>query len=287
MPPDMSFDDLGGLGELKRWLKVRSSTFSEGARKYGIPFAKGTLLAGIAGTGKSAIAKALSKEWDMPCFQVDLGTLFSGTVGSTEANVRRLIRLVEAVGKCILYVDEAEKCLNVSAVAGSGDSGTSSRLFATLLTWLNDHTCPVFTILTTNNFTILPPELIRKGRLSELFWLDIPDAAERTDIWNVIIKRYKREPANFNVSELVDNTADYTGAEIQELFVSAMTNAFFEGKEVSTKHVLEAIGTSRPQAVINAKELAVMREHAASKLRSAKGIAKVGNGQEYREVRIP
>ena len=138
----------------------------------------------------------------MPCFQLDVGSLFSGTVGSSEANMRQLVRIIEAVGKCIVYIDEIEKSMNVDAVSGRGDSGVSSRLFATLLTWMNDHTSPVFTIVTSNNFTILPPELIRKGRLSELFWIDIPDALERKDIWKVIIKRRKRDPKKFNLAEL-------------------------------------------------------------------------------------
>ena len=284
MKPDSSFDDLGGLADLKNWLKVRSIAFTKEAKEYGIPYPKGVLLASPPGCGKSQTAKALSKEWNTPCFQLDIGSLFNGTVGSTEANFRAVLRIVDAVGKCILFIDEAEKSLNVDAVAGRGDTGTSSRSFASLLTWMEDHTTPVFVVMTSNNFTILPPELIRKGRLSELFWIDIPDIEERKDIWKVIIQRYGRDAQKFDLVALSKDSDKFTGSEIKDAFVSAMTNAFFIDKEVDQEQVAKVLADSKPQADVNRAELDLMREKSKDKLRSAKGVAVMTTSKEFRLI---
>lgn len=284
LPPDTSFDDLGGLGDLKKWLKMQVKTFSKEAKVYGLTPSKGLLLNGISGTGKTAIAKAVSKEFNAPCFQLDVGGLFDSKVGGSEANMRSAIKVIEAIGRAVLLVDEIEKSLNKSATSGTGDSGTSSRLFATLLNWMSEHTSPVFIVGTSNDFTVLPPELLRKGRFSELFWLDLPDQAERQDIWRVIIRRHKRNVAEFNVMELAEASDKYTGAEIQEAFISAMTSAFSNNTEVTQTHVLAAIKDMKPQAEINPAQLQKMRDEAANKLRSAKGLELIGTPKEFRAM---
>ena len=168
LKPDVTFDQVGGLKGLKAWIKTRARAYEPEARTFGLPFSRGVLLAGINGCGKTLLAKAAAHAMQMPLFQLDVGSLFSPTVGSTELNFRRMIQTVDAVGRCIVFIDEIERALNNDAVSGRSDSGTSSRSFGTLLTWLSDHTTPVFVIGTSNNFLNLPVEFLRKGRFSEL-----------------------------------------------------------------------------------------------------------------------
>jgi hypothetical protein len=166
--PDVTFDSVGGLDGLKTWIRQRGQAYLPEAREYGLPYPRGMLLCGVPGCGKTLLAKATSAELGLPLFQLDIGSLFGKLVGETESNFRRVIQLVDGVGSCVLFVDEIEKALNRSAVSGAGDTGTSSRSFGTLLSWLSDHKTPVFVIGTSNNFTVLPPEMIRKGRFDEL-----------------------------------------------------------------------------------------------------------------------
>ena len=166
--PDVTFDEVGGLDGLKIWIRQRALAYTPKAREFGLPYPKGMLLCGIPGTGKTLIAKATAAELGLPLFQLDVGGLFGSLVGATEQNFRKVIQIVDGIGSCVLFIDEAEKALNKSAVSGQGDTGTSSRSFGTLLSWLSDHKTPVFVVGTSNDFTILPPELIRKGRFDEL-----------------------------------------------------------------------------------------------------------------------
>jgi len=166
--PDISFDNIGGLNGLKKWIRTRAKAYSQAAREYQLPYPKGVLLCGIPGGGKTALAKATANEFGFPLFQLDIGALFGKYVGESEENFRKVIETVDSVGRCILFIDEIEKSLNKSATSGSGDTGTSSRSFATLLSWLSDHKSPVFVIATSNDHTRLPTELIRKGRFDEV-----------------------------------------------------------------------------------------------------------------------
>lgn len=168
MPPDTTFEEVGGLEGLKIWIRQRGLAYSPKARTYGLPYPRGILLTGVSGVGKTLIARATSAELKLPLFQLDVGSLFGKLVGESEANFRRVLQIVDGIGSCILFIDEIERALNKSAVSGQGDSGTSSRSFGTLLTWLSDHKTPVFVIGTSNNFTNLPVEFIRKGRFDEL-----------------------------------------------------------------------------------------------------------------------
>jgi len=274
LPPDIGFANVGGLGQLKQWIRLRANSFSKAAREYGLPFSKGVLLAGVAGCGKTMIAKATSKEFNMPLFQLDVGALFGSLVGQTEQNCRAVIKTIESIGQCVILIDELEKSLNNSATSGAGDSGTSSRMFGTFLSWLNDRICPAFIMATSNNLLVLPPELIRKGRLDETFWLDLPEADERRDIWNVVIKKYKRDvmPVKFDLAKLAEKSANYTGSEIDCAFVSAMFKAFSGGKEVSMLELLEALDETIPQAKVNEEQLARMREFAKGRLRNAREL---------------
>jgi SpoVK/Ycf46/Vps4 family AAA+-type ATPase len=232
---------------------------------------KGILLASVPGSGKSLIAKAIAKEFDCPLFALDIGSLFDSLVGNSEKNMREMIKTVESIGKCVILVDEIEKSLSNNAVSGGGDSGTSSRIFGTFLTWLNDRTNPAFIVATTNNHTILPSALIRKGRFDQLFWLDLPTAEERKDIFNVVIKKYGRDPKDFNLKSLVGGAENFTGAEIEEVFKDALFRAFESKEEVGDQHIQDVLADFIPFAVSHEDDLNVMRRQAQGKLTMVSG----------------
>ncbi|NBQ67397.1 MAG: AAA family ATPase [Nitrosomonadaceae bacterium] len=269
LEPDVTFDQIGGLEPLKQWINTRRHAYSQQARDYGLPYPRGILLCGIPGVGKTLLAKAASSALGgFPLFQLDVGALFGKHVGESEENFRRMIQLIDGVGRCILFIDEVEKSLNKAAVSGQGDSGTSSRSFATLLSWLSDHKSPVFVIATSNDHTKLPPELVRKGRFDELWWIDLPTENERSAIFTVLFKKYKRDFDKLGAkAKLLAATQDFTGAEIEQAIVGAMFNAFGAGRELTPEDVVAEAAAITPFAKMSAKELAEMREKAEGRLR--------------------
>jgi len=271
MEPNVSFDNVGGMSGLKKWLLARKNAYSKEAKEYKLPMPKGILLASVPGSGKSLIAKAIAKEFDCPLFALDIGSMFDSLVGNSEKNMREMIKTVESIGKCVILIDEIEKSLSNNAVSGGGDSGTSSRIFGTFLTWLNDRTNPAFIVATTNNHTILPSALIRKGRFDQLFWLDLPTAEERKDIFNVVIKKYGRDPKDFNLKSLVGGAENFTGAEIEEVFKDALFRAFESKEEVSDQHIQDVLVDFIPFAVSHEDDLNVMRRQAQGKLTMVSG----------------
>jgi ATP-dependent 26S proteasome regulatory subunit len=266
MEPNISFDNVGGMQGLKNWLNTRKKAYSKEARDYNLPMPKGMLLASVPGTGKSLICKAIAKEFDCPLFALDIGSIFDSLVGNSEKNMREMIKTVESIGKCVILIDEIEKALSNSAVSGSGDSGVSSRIFGTFLSWLNDRKNPAFIVATTNNHTLLPSALIRKGRFDQLFWVDLPTAEERKEIFNVVIKKYNRNPKNFSLKTLVNGSEDFTGAEIEEVFKDALYKAYDAGEEVGDSHVMEVLAEFIPFAVSHEDDLRTMRKQAQGKL---------------------
>jgi len=266
MEPDISFANVGGMQGLKKWLTARKNGYSKEAREYNLPMPKGMLLASVPGTGKSLICKAIAKEFDCPLFALDIGSMFDSLVGNSEKNMREMIKTVESVGKCVILIDEIEKSLSNSAVSGGGDSGVSSRIFGTFLTWLNDRKNPAFIVATTNNHTLLPPALIRKGRFDQLFWVDLPTADERKEIFNVVINKYKRDPKDFSIKTLVNGSVNFTGAEIEEVFKDALYKAFENSEEVNDSHVLDVLSEFIPFAVSHEEDLQTMRSQARGKL---------------------
>ena len=270
LEPDVTFDQVGGLDGLKVWIRQRGLAYTTAARSYGLPYPRGVLLCGVAGCGKTMLAKATCAELKLPGFQLDVGALFGKMVGETEQNFRKVIQIVDGIGSCILFIDEIEKALNRAAVSGAGDTGTSSRSFGTLLSWMADHKSPVFVIGTSNNFLTLPAEMIRKGRFDELFWLDLPTEQDREAIFVVTLRRYNRDPKKFNVKQLAKNSATFTGAEIDAVITSAMFRCFADGqREITTNDILTEIKGMTPQAEINKEGLREMREEAQGKLRMA------------------
>lgn len=266
---DIAFDSVGGLDGIKAWIKTRKHAFSKEARDYNLPYPKGIGLAGVAGCGKTLISKAIANEFKFPLFQLDLGGLFSKYVGETEGNFIQMVKTVDSIGRCVILIDEIEKYLNSGATSGNGDSGTSSRSFGTLLSWLNDRTNPAFVVFTSNNHLALPPELVRKGRFDDIFWVDLPSVEERKDVFSVVIKKYGRDVKNFDIDELVVNSAEFTGSEIDNAFKAALFAAFAEDKEVSHKHVLKELVDTIPQSRTNSEHISAMRGKVEGLLRPA------------------
>ncbi len=269
LPSEISFDNVGGLTELKKWIQVRKNGFSNAAKNYGLPFPRGVGLSGFAGTGKTLSAKAIAKEFGFPLFQLNIGSLFGKYVGDTEGNTEQVIKVIESIGSCVILIDEVEKYLSTDATSGRGDTGTSSRSFGTILSWLSDRTNPALIVYTTNNHTILPDALIRKGRFDELFWVDLPNAVERAEILKVVITKYKREVANFDLKSLVQKTANFTGAEIDNLFSEAMFNSFSQGKEINEAHIDAVLETFIPQALLYPDKVEFLRNSVKGQLRLA------------------
>merc|ERR1711934_1312425 len=180
--------DLGGLDVFKEWLQVRDQAFSQEAIQYGLPYPKGLLLVGVQGTGKSIAAKIIATEWQLPLLRLDFGWLFASLIGQSEQRVRKMIEIAEALSPCVLWVDEIDKAF--AGAQSSGDSGTTSRVLATFITWLSEKASPVFVVATANNIDWIPPEILRKGRFDEMFFLNLPTREERQAIFEVHLKKY-------------------------------------------------------------------------------------------------
>jgi ATP-dependent 26S proteasome regulatory subunit len=227
-------DNVGGLAMLKDWLMLRERAFTQEARDYGLPAPKGIALIGIPGTGKSLTAKMIAGLWRLPLLRLDVGALFGSLVGESEERTRRALTLAETIAPCILWVDEMEKAF----AFGDGDSGTSQRVFASLLTWMQDKTAPCFVVATANNIAALPPELLRKGRFDEVFFLDLPTIEERREIFSVHIKKRKCIPGEFDIERLARESEGYVGAEIEQTVIDAMYLAFNQGmRKITTEDI--------------------------------------------------
>lgn len=262
---DLSINDIGGLENLKSWLKKRNNSWSENAKKYCIPAPKGVLITGVPGCGKSLTAKAMSEIWQLPLLRLDLGKIFSGLVGSSEENMRRAISTAEAVAPSILWVDEIEKGL--SGVNSSNDSGVSSRIFGQFLTWMQEKEAPVFVIATANNINNLPPELLRKGRFDEIFFVDIPTYNERKEIFSLhLAKRLKDEEVSSKIelndelyAKLASMTEGFIGAEIEQVVISALYEAFFENRALELRDLEKTIKNTVPLSTTQKEQILALR----------------------------
>ncbi len=266
---DLGIDDIGGLDNLKRWLLKRNNSWSEKAKKYCIPAPKGVLVTGVPGCGKSLTAKAMSTIWQLPLLRLDLGKIFSGIVGSSEENMRKAIATVEAVAPAILWVDEIEKGLN--GVSSANDSGVSSRIFGTFLTWMQEKTAPVFVIATANNIDRLPPELLRKGRFDEIFFVDLPTLKERKEIFKVHLAKRLKDPeicADIRpndakiITALAKMTEGFIGSEIEQVVISALCDAFFEDRALKFSDFEKSIVNTVPLSQTQKEQILAIREWA-------------------------
>ncbi len=263
------FSDVGGMEILKDWLVKRRAAFSSRARDFGLPLPKGILLIGVPGTGKSLTAKAVGALWQMPLLRLDVGKIFGGLVGSSEENIRNVIKTAEAIAPAILWIDELEKGFSGTGSSGQTDGGTTSRVFASFITWLQEKTTPVFVIATANNVQQLPPELLRKGRFDEIFFCDLPDREDRRSIIDIHIRKKKRDPGQFDMEKLVDATTDYSGAELEQAVIASLYDAFDTGMDLSTDGLLSTLREIVPLAITMREQIEAMREWARTRARPA------------------
>jgi AAA+ superfamily predicted ATPase len=260
---------VGGLDELKDWLRRRSAAFSQKAQAFGLPPPKGVLLVGVQGCGKSLCAKAVSREWNMPLLRFDVGRVFSSLVGSSEGNIRRAIAVAESIAPAVMWIDEIDKAFAGSQGSAGTDGGTTARVMSTLLTWLSEKTKPVFVLATANDISNLPPELLRKGRLDEIFFVDLPSATERREILRIHIERRKRDPAAFDLDELLAASEGFSGAEIEQAIISALYDAFYVGRDLRTGDVLRSIHETVPLSRTMSERVSELRAWADGRARMA------------------
>ncbi|MGC8828267.1 MAG: AAA family ATPase [Verrucomicrobiia bacterium] len=264
-----NFENIGGLGCLKDWLNKRSAAFTEQARQFGLPSPKGILLIGVQGCGKSLCAKAVSNLWQLPLLRFDMGRMFGSLVGSSEENIRRAIAVAESVSPCILWVDEIDKAFAGSQGSGATDGGTTARVFSTFLTWLSEKKSPVFVVATANDISQLPPELLRKGRLDEIFFVDLPSLEERKEIFKIHIQKRGRNPELFEIDRLADASKDFSGAEIEEAIISALYDAFYLKTDLSTELILNSIKQTVPLAKTMDEQINRLRMWCEGRARNA------------------
>lgn len=261
--PGEHLNDIGGLDGLKLWLGKRRLHFTEPAKNYGLPVPRGILLVGVQGTGKSMTAKAIANDWFLPLLRLDTGRLFGGVVGESERRIREMIEIAESLSPCVLWIDEIEK--SFSNTSQSGDSGTTNRVFSTLLTWLAEKKAFVFVVATANALEGIQLELIRKGRFDEIFFLDLPNKNERKNIFEVHLKSFRPESWKlYDTNELSKLTPSFSGAEIKQLVVEAMYQAFSEGREFKTQDIIKEINRSVPLAKLHQESIQKLQAWARS-----------------------
>jgi len=270
-PARETLDDVGGLDLLKEWLRRRQRAFGPQAREFGVEPPRGVLLLGIQGTGKSLTAKATARTWGLPLLRLDMGRVFGSLVGQSEENLRTALRVAEAMAPAVLWIDEVEKGAAGVHASGVLDSGVTARVVGTLLTWMQerDPGRPVFIAATANSITSLPPELMRKGRLDEIFFVDLPDEAERAEILAIHLRKRRRDPDRFDIAEVARATDGFSGAEIEQVVVDGLYAAFDAGRNLETEDLLRAAEETIPLFQTRGEEIARLREWARNHARPA------------------
>ena len=281
-------DSVGGLDALKSWLTKRTVAFTEQARAYGLPAPKGVLLLGVQGCGKSLMAKTISNVWQLPLLRFDVGRVFGSLVGSSEMNIRRAIKVAESVSPVVFWIDEIDKAFRGSRGSGAAtDAGTSARVFSSFLTWLSEKKSPVFVVATANDVSMLPPELLRKGRFDEIFFVDLPLVNERKEIFKVHLSKRKLDWTKFDIDRLAIVSSEYSGAEIEEAIISAMFDAFYEKKELTTEGLLASLQQTVPLSKTMSEDVDNLRKWAKGRARPATSAeAAAEGGEERRKLEI-
>ena len=253
-----TLDEIGGLHNLKRWLALREKSLGDEAIAFGIEPPRGVLMLGVQGAGKSLSAKAIATAWKRPLMRLDVGALYDKFIGETERRLRGALQQAERMAPVVLWIDEIEKAF-ASAASQSTDGGLSKRMFGSLLTWMQEHAAAVFLIATANDVSALPPELLRKGRFDEIFFIDLPDAAAREQIWQIHLKKRNRDPELIELNEVVAASDGYSGAEIEQAVKSAIYSAFSVNALLSTRMITDALKASPPLSVTMAERVGELR----------------------------
>ncbi len=267
---DETLESVGGLDELKHWLKQRSYAFTERARSYGLPQPKGMLILGVPGCGKSLIAKTTSLLWGLPLLRLDMGRLYDGsTVGRSEANLRGALKTAESISPAILFIDEMDKAFAGGAGSADSDGGTSSRIFGSFLTWMQDKSSPVFVMATANRVERLPGEFLRKGRFDEIFFVDLPTQAERQDIFQIHLSKRRKDIERFDLEQLANVCDGFSGAEIEQVIVAAMYEAFAQDREFTQLDIIAASRATLPLSKTMTEQVTALRDWARQRARPA------------------
>lgn len=256
-------EEIGGLNRLKQWLRIRREVFIDPTNSPGLPPPKGVLLLGVQGAGKSLAAKCVAGSWRLPLFRLDFGQLYGKFHGESEANLRNALNIARTIAPCVLWMDEIEKGLATDS--GDGDGGVSRRMLATLLTWMNEREEPVFIVATANDIASLPPELLRKGRFDEIFFVDLPDDAARRQIFSIHLGKRELEPGLFDLGRLAELASNYSGAEIEQAIVAAGYAAHADRRPLTQPDVENAITSTQPLSVVMAEQIAALRAWASSR----------------------
>lgn len=264
VPATREKGQIGGLGNLKGWLRKREGSLSPAAVEFGLDSPRGILLLGVQGCGKSLAAKMVAAAWGLPLLRLDPGTLYDKYVGETEKRLRQAFRIAESTAPAVLWIDEIEKGF-ASAAAQSTDGGLSKRMFGTLLGWMQDHRAPIFCVATANDISALPPELLRKGRFDEIFFVDLPGPAARERVFAIHLLRRKRKPENFDLAALAAASEGFSGAEIEQAITSAMFTAFADKTDLSQAHLVDELAATHPLSVTMAERIDSLRQWASSR----------------------
>jgi SpoVK/Ycf46/Vps4 family AAA+-type ATPase len=253
-------DDIGGLENLKLWMDIRKNAFTRKAREFGLPTPRGILLVGLPGCGKSLSAKATSNALGVPLIRFDIGRVFGGLVGQSEQNMRMAIQTIEAIGNCVVWIDELEKAFAGAGGSGASDSGVTQRVFGTFITWMQENDSAAFIVATVNRIESLPPELLRKGRFDEIFFVNLPGKRERETIFDIHIRKRDRDSKNFDINALAEASEDFSGAEIEEAVITGLYSAFYdEARELKTEDIVKAVKETVPLAVSAKSSLDAMK----------------------------
>jgi len=261
----LSFAQVAGLERLKRWLAQRRAAFLDPKANPALDVPKGILLLGVQGCGKSLAAKAAAGLFGVPLLRLDFGALYNKYYGETERNVREALKTAEVMAPCVLWLDEIEKGI----ASGGQDDGLSKRVLGTLLTWMAERRSPVFLAATANDIEQLPPELLRKGRFDEIFFVDLPTANARAEIFGIQLRARQLDPGPFDHAAVVAATEGFSGAEVEQVVVAALYSAHARHEKLATHHLLEEIRQTRPLSVVMAERVRALREWASGRTVSA------------------
>jgi len=260
-PTEHNEFDIGGFARLKEWLERTRVGFSAAARRLNLEPPKGVLFVGVQGCGKSLAAKYVARQWRMPLLKLDAARLYDKYIGESERNLRRAISIAESMSPVVLWIDEIEKAF---ATGGNSenDGGLSRRLLGTFLTWMQEKNENVFVVGTANEIRALPPEFLRKGRFDEIFFTDLPDAAEREEIFRIHLRLRKQDPARFQLATLVESSGGFSGAEIEQAVISSLYRALYRTEPLSTETIVEELTSSVPLSVSRREDVESLREMA-------------------------
>jgi SpoVK/Ycf46/Vps4 family AAA+-type ATPase len=255
------FNDVGGLKNLKRWLSLRKPAFLNDGRATHLDTPKGILLIGVQGCGKSLAAKATAGIFGLPLLRLDFATLYNKYHGETEKNLRDSLKTADVMAPCVLWIDEIEKGL----AGRGGETGTTQRVLGTFLTWMAEKTSQVFVVATANDISSLPPELVRKGRFDELFFVDLPSPEIRQQIFDIHLRMRKQDPASLNLPQIAAAAEGFSGAEIEQAIVSALYAAHANNSSLDNNHLLAELERTRPLSVVMSEKVALLRQWAAGR----------------------